>query len=189
MTMKVGFGVSDITPAVGREPRGSYRPRVMSGVHDRLLASACVVDDGNTRAALVGIDAGCIMRATGDAARAAIAQRTGIPAENVIISASHTHAGGPTISTFLAKADPEYAKVCTRGIADAVTAAWERRGDASVGSDFGRVGGIHFNRRFLMRDGREATHPGKMNPDIVRPAGSVDEKVGVMVVRDASEKI
>src|SRR5438552_17030924 len=57
------------------------------------------------------------------------------------------------------------------------------RRDAQFAADFGRVTGIHFNRRFLMRDGREATHPGKLNPDIVRPAGPVDEKIGVLAIR------
>src|SRR5438046_2919664 len=60
------------------------------------------------------------------------------------------------------------------------------RRDAQFAADFGRVTGIHFNRRFLMRDGREVTHTGKMNPDIVRPAGPVDEKVAVLAFRDAA---
>jgi hypothetical protein len=37
-----------------------------------------------------------------------------------------------------------------------------------------------------MRDGTEVTHPEKMNPEIVRPAGPIDEKVGVLAFRDAA---
>src|SRR5215207_7162558 len=116
---KVGFGVSGITPAIGIGGTGSYKPRVMSGVHDPLLASACVIDDGATVAALVGIDAGVIMRATADAAAAIIAERTGIPRDNVVIGASHTHQGGPMLSTFNAVASPEYRDTVARGVADA----------------------------------------------------------------------
>jgi neutral ceramidase len=42
---------------------------------------------------------------------------------------------------------------------------------------------ISFNRRFLMRDGRQLTHPGKGNPEIVRPAGPIDPDVGVLAAR------
>ena len=115
------------------------------------------------------------------------AAQTGIPAGHVIISASHTHQGGPTISTFLAEADPDYAIQVAAAIAKAVGEAWQQRREASnVAADFGRVAGIHFNRRFLMRDGREVTHPGKMNPQIVRSAGPVDDKVGVLAFRDGA---
>jgi hypothetical protein len=51
------------------------------------------------------------------------------------------------------------------------------------------VTGIHFNRRFLMRDGREVTHPGKLNLQMVRPAGPIDEKVGVLAARDPAGEI
>src|SRR5206468_11207961 len=44
-----------------------------------------------------------------------------------------------------------------------------------------------FNRRFLMKDGREITHPGrpgtKYHDQIVRPAGPMDPDVGVLAVR------
>jgi neutral ceramidase len=184
--LNVGFGQADITPQPGCSQTGSYRRRVMTGVHDPLLAVACVIDDGTAPAALVGIDAGVILRETADAAKQLIAERTAIPVDQVIISASHTHQGGPTLSTLYAEADPAYARVVAEGIAKAVADAWTARRDGAIAAGFGRVGGIHFNRRFLMRDGREVTHPGKMHLGIVRPAGPVDEKVGVLAFREAA---
>src|SRR4051794_22776059 len=107
---KVGFACADITPEPGSKTVGSYRRRVMTGAHDPLFATACVIEQSNTTVAVVGIDCGVIMRQTTDAALDEIAQRTAIPRENILISASHTHAGGPALSTFLAEADPAYAK-------------------------------------------------------------------------------
>ena len=34
-----------------------------------------------------------------------------------------------------------------------------------------------------MRDGRQMTHPGKGNAEIVRPAGPIDPEVGVLAAR------
>jgi hypothetical protein len=107
--LKSGFAHADITPQLDDKPRGSYRPQVMIGVHDPLRAAACVIDDGKTPIALVGIDAGVIMRDTFlDAARQ-IAAQTQIPQSNIIISASQTHRCGSSLSTFAAVADTDYA--------------------------------------------------------------------------------
>src|SRR5207248_2201826 len=58
---------------------------------------------------------------------------------------------------------------------------------ASAGVGTGSAPGIAFNRRFLMRDGREVTHPGKPgtphHADVVAPAGPTDPDVGVLAVR------
>src|ERR1700759_3946871 len=85
--LKVGFGQADITPPVEGSMIGSVHPRPITGVHDPLLATACVIDDGATPLALLGIDAGVIQRETADAACQRIEQQTGIPLQNVIISA------------------------------------------------------------------------------------------------------
>jgi hypothetical protein len=187
--MRVGFGRSDITPQVGKT-LGSVAPRVMTGVHDPLWASACVIDDGGAAPiALVGVDVGVVHRETVAKARTRIARETGIPAENVLVSASHTHTGGASLSLSNAVADPEYAERVADGIVAAVTQAWERRSECEIGSGIGRVSGIHFNRRFVMRDGTEVTHPGKMHPEIVRPSGPVDPRVNVLAVRTPDARL
>jgi hypothetical protein len=54
---------------------------------------------------------------------------------------------------------------------------------AEVGDGIGHEPSISFNRRFLMRSGRQVTHPGKGNADIVKPAGPIDPDVGVLAAR------
>lgn len=181
--MRIGFAEVEITPPVGSEMIGIFERRLMSGVHDPLMIVACVMDDGQRTVAIVGVDVGVIERAMTDSARAAITSATGIPVDHVLIGASHTHQGGRVLTLFNYVGDPAYATRISAAIAKAVTDAWNERREAHVAHGTGQVEGIHFNRRFKMRDGSEATHPGKLHPDIVCPAGPVDPDVGILLSR------
>jgi hypothetical protein len=43
------------------------------------------------------------------------------------------------------------------------------------------------NRRWWMRDGSVGWNPGKLNPELVRPAGPIDPEVGVLYAESESE--
>lgn len=191
--LHVGFGIGDITPAVGMEMPGSFTKRVGKGVRDKLLAVACVVYDGTTPVALVGIDALFITKATVLNARRIIQGKTKIPGENVLIGANHTHSGGPAASCLGCDENPAYTEQLAQGIASAVTSAWSTLHAAELGIGTGKEDTISFNRRFLMRDGREITHPGKPgtphHKEIVMPAGPIDPDVGVLAVRNPKQEI
>jgi hypothetical protein len=191
--LQVGFGVGDITPTVGMEMPGGFFKRKGTGVRDKLLAVACVVSDGERTVALVGIDTLFITRPTVDAARRGILKATKIPGDNVLIGANHTHSGGPIASCLGCDESPAYLDKVVKGITAAVKAGWSTLHAAEIGVGTGTEGGIAFNRRFLMRDGREITHPGKPgtphNKDIVAPAGPIDPDVGVLVARAPKGKV
>src|SRR5207249_4774461 len=51
---------------------------------------------------------------------------------------------------------------------------------ARVSAGIGREEALSFNRRFLMKDGTVGWNPGKLNPNIVRPAGPIDPDVAVV---------
>jgi hypothetical protein len=186
--LQVGFGIADITPEVGGNIPGGFLPLKSTGVRDRLLAVACIVHDGKTPVALVGVDSLFIPGHVTDLARRNIQKATKIPGDNVLVGASHTHSGGPIVPVFAgADADASYETKVAEGVAAAISAAWNTLHTAEIGIGTGREDGISFNRRFLMRDGREITHPGKPgtphHPEIVAPAGPIDPDVGVLVAR------
>ncbi|HVS35738.1 MAG TPA: hypothetical protein VMS17_09155 [Gemmataceae bacterium] len=193
--LQVGFGVGDITPDVGMEMPGGFFKRKGTGVRDKLLASACVVYDGATPAALVGVDALFITKATVEAARRLVVGATKIPLDNVLIGANHTHTGGPVADCLGCDEDPAYTEKMAKAIAAAVAQGWNSLHACEAGVGFGSEPNISFNRRFLMRDGREITHTGKPgtphHDDIVCPAGPIDPDVGVLAFRtpDAKNKI
>jgi hypothetical protein len=185
--LRAGFGSSDITPDVGASIPGGFRPNPSKGVRDPLYAVACVVTDGVAPVALVGIDELFIGKATVAQARARIEKNTGIPAASVLVAASHTHTGGPILSCLGNDGDAAYEAKVANGIAKAVEDAWAARQPVEIGIGLGREDSISFNRRFLMKDGKEITHPGKpgskTHDQIVRPAGPIDPDVGVLAAR------
>jgi hypothetical protein len=181
--LHVGFGEADITPKLGSQSPGGMSARVVQEIHDPLKAVAMVLRNDDTALALVGIDALFITAATTVRARAAIEKAAKLPGDHVLIGASHTHSGGPIASCFGSEADPEYQDLVADRVAEAVTSAANALHEAEIGIGTGHEPNIAFNRRFLMRDGRQVTHPGKGNADIVKSAGPIDPDVGLLAAR------
>jgi neutral ceramidase len=200
-----GFAERDITPEIGMEAPGGYGKSYHKSIHDPCKVRASVFDDGRARVALVGVDAIGIRRETVVKVRREIQQRTGIPADAILIGASHSHSSGPMAWIMPREFDhapplvqrlayeqstcvnPKYLAKVEQALIDAVCDAHDHRVEARAGVGKGVESTVAFNRRFLMRDGRAVTHPGLGNPDIVEPAGPVDPEVGVIGVWDAKD--
>ena len=93
------------------------------------------------------------------------------------------------MSCFQSEADPHYQELVANKVAEAIGSAYRSLHAAAVGDGIGVEPGISFNRRFLMRDGRQVTHPGKGNADIVKPAGPIDPDVGVLAARSPTGEL
>ncbi len=203
---KAGFAEQDISPAIGMEQPGGYGKAYHRAFHDPCKVRAAVFDDGKTRVAIVGIDALFIRRQTVQTVRGAISKKCGIKPESILISASHTHSGGP-IGYYLPGefddasplvrslvhertvcANPDYLAKVEHGIVDAVCTADARRAPARCGVASGSEDKVAFNRRFRMKDGFSMTHPGQGNPGIIEPAGPTDPQVGVLGAWSAEGK-
>jgi neutral ceramidase len=191
--LEFGFAAADITPSVGMEIPGGFAKLISKGVRDKLWAVACVVTDGKMPLALVGIDSLFVTRPTVEKARRLIRDKIPIPGDNVLVGANHTHTGGPVASCFGSDENPEYTDKLAKAIAAAVIDAWQNKKPGELGIGMGAEEHVAFNRRFLMRDGREITHPGKPgtphHDKIVRSAGPIDPDVGVLAARDGKQKV
>jgi len=141
-----------------------------------------------------------IGREPSDPTRIRVSERTGIPVSHVVISATHTHGGpeyygplrdnGHQVSIEQAGRDShetvDYSAFLVKSIREAVASARERAMPVEVEVVVPRVPGLSLNRRFHMRNGSVVFNPGKKNPDIVRPAGPVDEDFPVLLFRDSA---
>jgi neutral ceramidase len=87
-TLKVGAARIDITPASdpANPPSGKYE-------HEKLYLRAIVLDNGSTRAVLIGADQAGLPEAVWATASKQIAEELNCPVENILMSATHTHSG------------------------------------------------------------------------------------------------
>ncbi len=187
--LRAGFARTDITPAVGSEMPGGFQKNFAKGVHDQLWVEAAFFANGSTELAVVGVDLIMIPRDVVNDARREAETRCGIPAANILIAASHTHNGGPVVECFEVESDPAYCRLAAEKIAEAVAQAHDKAVEARISTRAGREDSVGFNRRFKMKDGTVKTHPGKMNPDIVEPAGPIDPDVGVIAVENTQGQL
>ena len=92
-SLKAGAATSNITPPIGQNIIGGFSPAPSTHVHDELHARCLVLDDGQTRLALVVCDLLGIHRLVSDEARKLIEQRLKIPPSQRT-DFGHAHAFG-----------------------------------------------------------------------------------------------
>ncbi len=90
-TLRAGAATSNITPPLGELIVGNWTPVPATYVHDELHARCLVLDDGETRVAIVVADNVGIPRHVLDEAKRLTHQSSGVPVDRILISSTHTH--------------------------------------------------------------------------------------------------
>ncbi len=205
--MKVGLFEIDITPFLGMERPGGYSKVYIEKIHDPLKVRTIVIEEKDVKVAICVLDTLVIQsRKFVKEIREEIEKEIGIKKENILISATHTHSGGPffgplpdeyndapeIVKILLEKysiiTDPFYYQIVKKRIVDSVKMADIVREEALFQIGYGFEKNVSFNRRFRMKNGKVYTHPGKGNPEILEPAGPIDPDVGVLSFWDKNEK-
>ena len=174
----------DITPPLGVDLAGYFNVRKADSILDNLYAKSVVLKDGDTEVAITSCDLCVIPREMVLAIRAFASQWSGIPEENIMISATHTHTGPVTTGLLAGEIDSTYIEVLVKKIASSIAMAKKNLKEASVRAGRGKEQNLVFNRRYVMKDGWVKTNPGKLNPDIIKPAGPVDPDILVILLED-----
>lgn len=190
---KAGAATSVITPNVGTSMNGNMKAIIIKQIHDDTYARALVLDDGKTRLAIVVTDLCMVSKEVCDEAKLGAQRITGIPVENIMISATHTHSSGTACSVFGSEPDEEYLKFLTVRIRDAVIRANNNLAPARIGWGVGSEPTQVHNRRWKLKPGVTSLNPFgqnetvKMNPgrnpDITEPAGPIDPGLPIISVQ------
>lgn len=193
--LRVGVAAVKISPPAGTPMAGYYYARGSENVIDDLYAKAAVLDDGGTKVALIVCDLVTLPRKIVLDARRLVEQQTGIPGNNVMMSATHTHTG-PVLLRDSARDNPDggsadpsrkYTLELPSRIAQAVAEANAKLAAVRVSYAKEYEHRLSFNRRYWMRDGTVGWNPGKLNPNTIRPVGPIDPEVGI-VCFDTTDK-
>ena len=198
-SVSVGLAEREITPPVGYRMDGYFAERLSTGTKDPLKAKALVFRQGATKMALVVADLLGVPQELTTEVRTLAAQKTGIPAANIAITATHTHTGpmfsGPRARLFSEQAaakygtDPlaamKYPESLRDRLVEVIVAADAGLSPAALEFVRPTEDRLSFNRRFHMKDGTVRFNPGVLNPDIVRAAGPTDPDLPfVLITKD-----
>ena len=198
--LSAGAATSNITPPLGELIVGNWTPIKATHVHDELQARCLVLDDGETRVAIVVADNVGIPRRVLDEAKRLAYEHSGIPVERILIASTHTHsattARGSERSDALEPLD-HYQTFLARRIADGIQRAVNNLEPARIGWGSGSLPQQVFNRRWFMKPGPHLNNPFggtdkvRMNPpvaspDLLKPAGPTDPEIAFLSVYSAA---
>ena len=188
-----GAAEVDITPPVGTKMIGGLRPRPSSGIDDPLMVKAIVLESDGVRIAYAIFDLAMLGRDVGDPAVALASRETGIPADHIAWSASHTHSGPCTQAGTYPRSegnpiDEEWLRTVPRRFADCIRQADANKAPVRMSRLRGYQHGLSGNRRVRFKDGREINtwllNSGEDDLQCVGAAGPVDPEVGILSFED-----
>lgn len=199
---RAGAATSNITPPLGNPIVGGFVPFPATHVHDELHARCLVLDDGKIKIVLVVCDLLGIDRLVSDEARAIIQQDLGIPTDNVLISATHTHSACSALgkdARIVSNTMDDYQRFVARRIVDGVKRAHNLLRPAQIAFGSADAPEHVFNRRWHMKPGSIPANPFggadkvKMNPpagsaDLLEPAGPTDPQIPFVSLREPDGK-
>ena len=191
---KAGAASSNITPPLGMTIVGNFAPQPISKhVHDELHMRCLVLDDGTTKLAFAVADNLHLARDVWEEAKKKLEADTGIPASNMMFSATHTHS---SVSA-LTNEDPSlnYRSFVISRVVDGVKRALNNLEPARIAWGTGRLPQWVGNRRWLLKEGVTNPNPfggqdravmnpsGMLVPRLAGPAGPTNPEVYCLSVQ------
>ncbi|MCG8651030.1 MAG: neutral/alkaline non-lysosomal ceramidase N-terminal domain-containing protein, partial [Pirellulales bacterium] len=198
--LKAGAAVVDVTP--NQLPvlvNGGMLSRTADTIRTRVNARALVLDDGKVKLALVVVDSCMIPKALLDDAKKRAAARTNIPADHIMISATHTHTAPSSFGALGTEADLSYLPLLRERMVEAIVQAHANLQPAEIGWGAGEAAEFTALRRWVRRPDRLDNDPfgnptvranmhSARNPDdVTGPSGPEDPELSMIAVRSEQQ--
>ena len=184
-SLLIGISAADITPPIGVTLHG-YKPRKSTTLGHPLRAEALACRSGDDAWMLVTSDTLEYFRDDVADLRRRISAATGLQAEAVMVSATHTHSGPGTVSCHdkLTGIDAAYITTLKNKLVDVASEAWISAEPGLFETATAEAPDLGHNRRVQQDDGTWANewndpdgkHPGYFDPTVMligvrRPGG------------------
>jgi hypothetical protein len=199
---KAGASRIDITPQ--KFPvisNGGFFPRMVETVQDPLYARCLMLQNDKEQIVFVVVDSCVIPLPIAEEMKRLIHEKTGIPTNRLMISATHCHSA-PSLGQCLGvESDKDYVAFLPDKVAEAVVVAQRNLAPAKIGWAVGNDPNNVYCRRFLMKKGTAQTNPfggtkndrAQMNPGVNNPnkiarTGPVDTAVSIISVISKEDK-
>ncbi|UCD50174.1 MAG: neutral/alkaline non-lysosomal ceramidase N-terminal domain-containing protein [Phycisphaerales bacterium] len=194
---QAGAATSNITPPLDEPIVGGWNSPAATHIHDELYARCLMLDDGRTKLVLVLVDSVGVAREVFDSAKESIRNKAGIPVENMLMAATHTHSSISVRAPNKVKSNgplSDYQTFVARRISDGVRRAINNLEPARIGWGRAEEPTQVFNRRYFMNPGtptpnpfggtdRVVMNPGRGNPNIDKAAGPTDPEITFLSVQ------
>jgi hypothetical protein len=165
---KAGSAKTDITPPLGTLINGDFIPHYARYIHDPLHAKALVMQQGETMIAIVVVDICSIKKELIDRIKIRIQELCGIPATNILISATHTHAAGSVTDSLLTPVDFAYREKIFHLVTETVVKAVHNLQPAKIGFGSAKEPRHVTCRRYFMKKGFTSINPVTGKQDIIK---------------------
>ncbi|MCR9294297.1 MAG: c-type cytochrome [bacterium] len=201
-SLRAGAASVDISPeGLPAIKNGGFLQASADHVADPLYARAMVLSDGNETIAIVIVDSCMIPTTLCDQIKQMAQRDTGIRADRILISATHTHSAPSVMDMCLgSSADEAYVKSVPARVAAAIAEAHRNLESAKLGWAIVDGSDLTNCRRWITRSDRMETdpfgqktvrammHPGYQNPNYTSPAGPIDPWLSVISVVSAEDE-
>ncbi|MBL9115621.1 MAG: hypothetical protein JNJ83_11495 [Verrucomicrobiaceae bacterium] len=198
---KAGAVVVDVTPP--KLPvlvNGGMLSRYVEKINTRVNARALALSDDKETAVIVVVDSCMMGRALLDEAKAEAASKTGIPADKMLISATHAHSAPSSMGCLGTDADPTYVPFLKAKLVEAISEAKAALKPARIG--FGKIDAAEYTalRQWIRRPDRLAEdpfgnlsvranmHAGRVWDDVTGEAGPEDPDLAMISIQTVDGK-
>jgi len=181
--LRAGFAEVDITPPIGTQIIGWLKVVISKEIHDPLFARAAIFESDGRRIAFIQLDTLSVRWKQVTEIRERISSTYNFPGENILVAATHNHAGPAIMNCGEARRDDAYIHMMVDKIVSMFGEALSNLQEAEVGFGSCFEFSVSYNRRIIMRDGTVKTQAKFSDPNALCLEGPIDPEVAVLAAR------